>query len=64
MALENPSGTAGVCRGKAGGLRAEDGEGEEVNEPETTSWCLWKTQLWSDAIKHVDVGPCLPARAP
>ena len=62
MALESPSGTAGVRRGKEGGLRGEDGEGEELNEPGKTSVCLWQTPLRSDAVKHV--GSRLLARAP
>lgn len=59
-------GTPGVRRG--GSKKRAQGErlGRErsLNEPETTSVCLWKTQLWSDAIKYVDVCPRLLTRAP
>lgn len=39
----------------------EDGEGEQLNEPEMTSVCLWKTQLRSDAVRDVVTGPRLLA---
>lgn len=57
MALANPSGTEWKEGRRAQGR--EDGEGEQLDEPEMTSVCLWKTQLQSDAVRDVVAGPCL-----